>query len=133
MSVAAATTSETRRDRERARELAFADWIAEARATPVLDAALERGAVLKGGVEKVGPCPACGGRDRFGINTHKGLFNCRGLGTGGDVIALVQYLDGCSLLTACAALAGRPPPDGLSAIDREDLARRAEERAQRWV
>jgi len=31
-----------------------------------------------GSNEHVGPCPRCGGRDRFGVNTRKRVFNCRG-------------------------------------------------------
>jgi hypothetical protein len=47
---------------------------------------------LCGKIERVGPCPVCGGKDRFSINTAKQLFNCRHCG-GGDVIKLVRFLD----------------------------------------
>jgi hypothetical protein len=56
--------------------------------------------------EHVGPCPVCGGRDRFAINTTKQLWNCRGCAKGGDVIDLVQFLDGVDHRTACRTLAG---------------------------
>ncbi|MBB4042034.1 hypothetical protein GGR34_003719 [Microvirga flocculans] len=110
------------------RDLAFEDWVHDAKSVPILQAALERGARLKGGREKVGPCPACGGRDRFSVNTVKAIFHCRGSGQGGDVIALVQYLDGVDFLGACERLTGRPPPQGESTIDHAELARKAEER-----
>jgi hypothetical protein len=113
------------------RDLAFEDWVAEARAVPILSAAEARGARLKGGRERVGPCPSCGGHDRFGINITRAIFHCRGSGKGGDVIALVQYLDGLDFLAACEALTGRPPPRGESRTDPRELARRAEERRAR--
>jgi DNA primase len=37
----------------------------------------------------------------FSINTRKHVFNCRGCGTGGDVIELVQFLDDCGFPEAC--------------------------------
>jgi CHC2 zinc finger len=51
------------------------------------------------GSERVGPCPKCGGTDRFSINTKKQVFNCRQCQTGGDVIKLVRFLDGCDPAT----------------------------------
>jgi hypothetical protein len=67
--------------------------------------------------ELVGPCPTCGGTDRFAINVHKQVFNCRGCGAKGDVIALVQHLDGVSFKCAITTLTGdsvrirtTPPP-----------------------
>jgi hypothetical protein len=56
----------------------------------------------------VGPCPVCGGNDRFSINIRKQVFNCRGA-LGGDVIALVQHLDACDFVTAIATLIGHGP------------------------
>ncbi len=55
-------------------------------------------------VERAGPCPHCGGRDRFSVNTKKQVFNCRGCGAKGDVIALVQHVDGCSFPEAVEKL-----------------------------
>jgi len=67
-----------------------------------------RGIKLRGKVEREGPCPVCGGTDRFSIHVRKQLFNCRGFG-GGDVIAMVQHLDGCSFVDAVHTLAGARP------------------------
>jgi hypothetical protein len=114
------------------RDLAFEDWVHDARSVPILQAAQERGARLKGAREKIGPCPACGGRDRFSINTVKGIFHCRASAKGGDVIALVQYLDGVDFLGACERLTGSPPPRGTSTIDPAELARKAEERRTKF-
>lgn len=58
------------------------------------------------GPDRVGPCPNCGGKDRFGVNLKKNLFNCRGCDEGGDVIALVQFLDGVSFVEAIQVLTG---------------------------
>jgi hypothetical protein len=66
-----------------------------------------RGIKLRGRVERVGPCPLCGGRDRFAVNVYKQLWNCRGCGIGGDVISLVQHLEGVDFKTAVIALAGK--------------------------
>jgi len=46
----------------------------------------------------------CGGADRFSINIRKQLWNCRSCQTGGDVIDLVQHIDGCDFLTAVRTL-----------------------------
>jgi phage/plasmid primase-like uncharacterized protein len=54
----------------------------------------------------VGPCPRCGGHDRFAVSTRKQVFNCRGCEAKGDVIALVQHVDGCSFSEAVERLIG---------------------------
>jgi hypothetical protein len=40
-----------------------------------------RARLKKTGGEWTGPCPRCGGRDRFSISPSKGLWNCRGCGS----------------------------------------------------
>jgi hypothetical protein len=87
------------------------DWVQRARAVPIEREIERRGIKLKrNGLERVGACPKCGGDDRFAINTKKQIFNCRGCGKGGDVIELVEHLDGVDFNTACAQLTGQPPP-----------------------
>lgn len=109
-----------------ARSPEFVQWVAEARAVPLAEALDGRATGLKrGGGELVGPCPVCGGRDRFAAHPKKGIWNCRGCGKGGDVIALVEHLDGCDFLTACATLTGRPAPDGRGETEEEHAAREA--------
>jgi hypothetical protein len=55
-------------------------------------------------IESAGPCPKCGGRDRFGVNRRKQLWNCRGCDQGGDVIAFVQHIEGLSFHAAVERL-----------------------------
>ena len=92
----------------------FLDWTARARAVPIGDVIDRRGIKLKRiGEELIGPCPKCGGDDRFGVNTQKNIFNCRGCDVGGDTIKLVEHLDGVDFNTACETLAGpRPKANG---------------------
>lgn len=69
----------------------------------------QRGGDLKrAGHEWVGPCPGCGGHDRFSINPNKKIFNCRGHG-GGDYIKAVMHIDDCDFMAACEALTGYRP------------------------
>jgi hypothetical protein len=86
-----------------------AAWAAAAHAVRVEDELSRRGIQLKGRIDRCGPCPVCGGTDRFAINTKKQVFNCRGCGKSGDVISLVQALDGSNYLDAIATLAGAAP------------------------
>ncbi|GAN49205.1 putative DNA primase [Methylobacterium sp. ME121] len=114
------------------------EWIAEARTVPIETALERRGVRLKGaGAERVGPCPVCGGTDRFAINLRKGVFVCRGSGQGGDVIALTRYLEACDFNVACEILTGRPAPgrrEGETpearAVREAALAKRAAARAR---
>jgi phage/plasmid primase-like uncharacterized protein len=86
------------------------DWIAQARAVRIDDEIARRGIKLKGrSPERCGPCPKCGGTDRFAINTTKQIWNCRGCQRGGDVISLVQHLDGCTFAAAVATLSRQAP------------------------
>lgn len=97
----------------RRRTMIAADTIVRARAVLIQTEIARRRIRLRGNIERAGPCPRCGGRDRFSINTKKQLFNCRGCGVGGDTIALVQHLDGCTFTAAerylREARGGRPP------------------------
>ncbi len=93
------------------RSAAFEAWSAKARGVRIEDEIARRGIKLKRtGVEHVGPCPKCGGEDRFAINTKKQIFICRGCDVGGDVIKLVEHLDGVDFIAACTTLTGEPPP-----------------------
>jgi putative DNA primase/helicase len=86
----------------------FNDWVARARAVPIEHELERRGIRLHGKIERTGPCPRCGGHDRFSINTRKGLWNCRGCEVGGDNIKFVEHFDGVDFITACMTLAGKP-------------------------
>ena len=56
--------------------------------------------------EWAGPCPRCGGRDRFSVNVRKQLFNCRGCGGRGDVIDLLRLVTGSTYVEAEALVEG---------------------------
>jgi hypothetical protein len=89
---------------------AFEAWKEHARSVRIEHELDRRGIRLKRvGAELVGPCPKCGGDDRFAVHLTKQVFNCRHCNVGGDVIALVQLLDDCDFMAACTTLAGNPP------------------------
>jgi hypothetical protein len=109
-------------------------FVARAAATDIMEGASRTSraggiAALRGRVERTGPCPVCGGTDRFGINLAKQVFLCRQSGTAGGVINLVRYLDGVDFKTACEIILGAdwPEPDGAA----ETEARRASRAAAR--
>jgi DNA primase len=63
------------------------DTVVKARSVSVAKV-VENLKLRRSGRELVGPCPVCGGTDRFSVNTVKQLWLCRGCGKSGDVIAL---------------------------------------------
>jgi ribosomal protein L37AE/L43A len=71
--------------------------------------------------ELAGPCPRCGGTDRFGVNTKTGLWLCRGCGAkGGDGISLLMHARGLEFREAVEDLTGestveRPAPTRIEA------------------
>ena len=84
-----------------------AESVARARQTDILEVARRYGTLKRiGSAEYEGPCPVCGGKDRFGVNTKKRLWNCRGCGKGGDVITLARHASGATFAQAVTALAG---------------------------
>jgi hypothetical protein len=84
------------------------DELQQARTVPVLEIAERYGARLKkSGAELVGPCPHCGGVDRFSIRPDKNIWNCRGCAKGGDAIALEVHLSGASFPEAVRTLIGQ--------------------------
>jgi phage/plasmid primase-like uncharacterized protein len=91
------------------RSAAWEAWVAKARSVRIEDECSRRGIVFNGQAGKTdrcGPCPKCGGEDRFAINTKKQVFNCRGCSARGDVIAFVQFLDNSDFAHAVKALTG---------------------------
>lgn len=64
----------------------------------------------KGG-EFHGPCPVCGGKDRFHIWPEQGdhgTYWCRGCEIGGDAIQYLRDVDGLSYREACIQLGKEP-------------------------
>src|SRR5262249_15251358 len=99
-----------------------------AKAVPIERELERRGHRLKRmGRELVGACPRCGGTDRFAVNISKQVWNCRRCAKGGDILDLVQHLDGVRLGEAVRMLTGmttskptRSPP-APTAEDKDDL------------
>ena len=82
---------------------------------------------LAPGIDRAGPCPACGGTDRFAIHTKKNTFNCRGCGiSGGGVIDLVMATENVTFIVACEIVTGRKASEP---IDPETARRNAEQNA----
>ncbi|WP_107495556.1 hypothetical protein [Thalassobius sp. I31.1] len=78
------------------------------------------------GQELIGPCPCCGGRDRFGVNIQSNAFLCRKCEiTGGDQIALVMSVLNVDFKAALQWLCGDAPAQ----IDPEEMKRRKEKAA----
>ncbi len=113
----------------------FEAWVERARAVSIERAAeLVRFVPAKGQGrrrEQSGPCPLCGGTDRFSINTAKKVWNCRGCGKGGrDGISMVRHVFACEFLEACEIAEGPAPtpPAGETEADRAERRRRWEAR-----
>ena len=67
----------------------------------------------KGPHEWAGPCPACGGKDRFLVWPERprgGAYLCRGCGASGDGIQFLREFMGMTYPAACEAL-GLTPKD----------------------
>lgn len=78
------------------------------------------------GNERVGPCPLCGGRDRFAINLRTNFFLCRKCDMrGGDQVALVQEVMGLSFPLALKWLCGDAP----AFLDPAEMQRRRDRAA----
>ena len=82
-----------------------------------------------------GPCPKCGGDDRFAINVRKNVFHCRGCGISGEgVIKLVMLSEDVQFVRALEIITGRRPSDDVdeakAEANRKQNARDAERREQ---
>jgi hypothetical protein len=113
------------------------DLIQRAEAVRIEDETERRGIKLIGRVDRCGPCPLCGGRDRFSINIRKQVFLCRGCVAAGDVISLVQFLDGCDFRGAVERLTGesaspRQPHGPPQAVADDSAATRTADALKVW-
>ena len=101
----------------------------EAQAIPISEVAdrLQILGLNRAGSEMVGPCPCCGGKDRFAINTARNVWNCRICATGGDGIALVRHVLGCDFKAALGYLCGEQRVE----LDPAERARRERAAAER--
>ncbi len=77
--------------------------------------------------ELIGPCPLCGGRDRFGINLRSNAFLCRKCDLrGGDQVALAMGVLGLDFKGALQWLCGDQPAQ----LDPAEIARRQKRAAE---
>jgi len=67
------------------------------------DSRLKRVAATNGG-EYAGPCPFCGGRDRFRVWPEQGRYWCRGCKKTGDAIQYLRDKENLSFAEACRLL-----------------------------
>lgn len=93
-------------------------FIEDARKVTVTEAAIVLGFKLTR-ANHAGPCPVCGGTDRFSISPAKQAWNCRQCGRGGrDGIGLIGFVNEHDMrsrsgfLAACGEALGREPPEG---------------------
>ncbi|MBD3845958.1 DNA primase [Bosea sp. SSUT16] len=114
----------------------FNDWVEKAKAVSVLNCALKFRFQPKGGGAKlatraageiVGPCPRCGGVDRFSIKPSESAWYCRGAGQGGyDSISMARYLlRDAGFIEAVEELTGEPRPQAKPETSAERQAREA--------
>ena len=110
--------------------------IDRARQSDILVVAQRYGALKRAGAgEYAGPCPVCGGTDRFSVNTRKGVWNCRGCGEGGDAIKLVRHVERVTFAQAIETLTGEigtptvPPAKPAAAKGDSDYERRQHKKA----
>ena len=92
--------------------------------------------------ELAGPCPRCGGTDRFNINTKKLAWFCRGCDAkGGDALSLIMHARGLEFREAVEDFAGEiagdarpaPAPIRAPAKARDDEAAAREAFVRRMV
>lgn len=78
-----------------------------ARSADIAGIARARGIRLSGKKNLFGPCPFCGGTDRFSISIVKQAYNCRVCGAGGyGAISFVNWLDGSGFIEAVKTITG---------------------------
>lgn len=118
----------------RERDPDFELWVAEARegsfalAMQLCDFAPAKG--KDKGQDIAGPCPACGGRDRFAVHLVKRKFNCRHCEVkGGDAVALALVGERVGFVDACEKLSGRERPKRVAAESETEQAERQARRA----
>lgn len=112
--------------------MAFDDHRVEtAKAQPILDVLEKLGVTgLKGRRPQLaGPCPICGGRDRFWVDARKNACGCRKCGGGGDPAGAVMFVRSCGFREALDWLCGAEQV--ISAAERARLDKIAAENKAR--
>lgn len=130
----ATSASKAKDDQDRA----FEDWVRLVRMTSIRDFMQARG-IWRDSMagDRGGPCPACGGRDRFAVNLKKNVFTCRASGAGGGPLALWQHLEGMDgalrgqdFLRAGADVCGEAAPQAEAETESE-RAQRLKQQSER--
>lgn len=81
---------------------------------PILDVASGYTKLRRAGSHTVGPCPICGGKvmsQRFEVFEKEQSWACAACKDGGDVISLVEKVEGCDFRAAIEKLGGRVSVD----------------------
>ena len=90
---------------------------------------LELSELKRNGRELTGPCPKCGGDDRFSVNVDKGVFQCRICHGKGGGIDLVMFCLDKTFPEALTWLCG--DRSEISPQERQERAAKAEENRRR--
>lgn len=97
----------------------ISDFIKRAQLLPVSVGVSRLGLTLPRKDDQGGPCPRCGGKDRFAVSLAKEKWNCRHCGTGGgNALGLIGHVCGydlhrrSDLLEASSIALGEAVPDG---------------------
>lgn len=99
----------------------------EAQQTSCESWAKRQGWTLSPGLDRAGPCPVCGGSDRFSIHTKKNLFSCRQCNIAGEgVIKLVMETQGVPFKDACEIITGRKADAPFDAEKAAEIRRKNE-------
>lgn len=106
----------------------------EALGVSCIDYAERQGWDLARGIDRSGPCPKCGGTDRFSIHTRKNTFLCRRCEiAGANVIDLVMKVEDLDFVPACEKITGRradsPVDEARAEQLRHDAQKAADKRA----
>lgn len=110
--------------------------LAEIRArNPVAEVAGQYVMLRRSGGKQVGPCPVCGGgkgAGRFEVKADGESWVCAVCEDGGDVIRLVEKIEGCSFVAACERLGGTrtADPEAVARLQAEREAKRAKREAE---
>lgn len=84
------------------------------------------------GIDRAGPCPSCGGTDRFSIHSAKDIFNCRRCGINGHgVIDLVMATESVDFKRACEIITGRSAAEPIDEAKAERIRLQNEAEAEK--
>jgi hypothetical protein len=92
----------------------WTEWVERGINADILPVVQRYGARLKksGTSEYEGPCPNCGGTDRFSVNIKKRICNCRKCDLKGSVVDFVTIMTGgCNFIEAIEQINQSPRPD----------------------